>query len=353
MMVTVALTLFIVVILATAFSTGLETFRQLKAVGDMHDQLRTATNLLRADLSADHFEGKRRLSDAIFWTVGPPREGYFRVTQSDPVNAPNPLNVDEGHDPDGLPSRRRVDHILQFTVKRRGNRPADFFSAVVPQPGSPLLSPLLFPKPDTRFQDPGTSVFNSQWAEVAYFLAPNGADASGTPLFGLYRQQRVVVPDPSALNYGAGLIDITGLTPAALAAYKKQFSCEANPVVNLSHYLYFNSPSALTIPERRMTLFKPGHDDSGIPTGDDLLMTNVVSFDVQLLRSDFPNRASDLAPKYFFDSWSFIQDEWYNYADRTNFPVPQSYTVNGIQITLRVWDARTRQTRQITLIQDL
>src|SRR6516165_92861 len=158
MMVTVALTLFIMVILSTAFSTALETFRQLKAIGDMQDQLRTATNMLRADLGADHFEGRRRLSDTNFWTVGPPREGFLRITQDT-----DPADKNEGQDADNIPSRRRVKHSLHMTVKRRGNRPGDFFSAPILDTAGPNPCPLLtIPTPDGRFQDPGSNVFNSQ-----------------------------------------------------------------------------------------------------------------------------------------------------------------------------------------------
>src|SRR5262245_54057590 len=39
MMVALALTVFIMVILSEAFVTGLETFRQLKAIGDMEESL--------------------------------------------------------------------------------------------------------------------------------------------------------------------------------------------------------------------------------------------------------------------------------------------------------------------------
>ena len=47
LMVSMALILFIMVILTEAFSAGMETFRQLKALGDMQERLRTATSILR------------------------------------------------------------------------------------------------------------------------------------------------------------------------------------------------------------------------------------------------------------------------------------------------------------------
>ena len=82
MLVSVALVIFIMVILSEAFVAGLETFRQLKAIGDMEERLRAAAQVLRRDLAADHFEGKRRLSDPDFWLQGPPREGFFRIWQT-------------------------------------------------------------------------------------------------------------------------------------------------------------------------------------------------------------------------------------------------------------------------------
>src|SRR5262245_19865485 len=81
MMVVIALTLFIMIVLQQSCSAGLDTFRDLKALGDMEEELRGATGLLRRDLAADHFEGKRRLSDRSIWAPNPPREGFFRVYQ--------------------------------------------------------------------------------------------------------------------------------------------------------------------------------------------------------------------------------------------------------------------------------
>jgi hypothetical protein len=398
MMVVVALTMFIMLILSTAFSTALETFRQLKAIGDMQDQLRTATNMLRTDLSADHFEGKRRLSDPNFWTLGPPREGFFRLTQ-----VPNTQGYDapEGVDADGIVSRRRVGHILHFTVKRRGRNPSDFFSATIPTVPSPNNPLALLPNPDGRFQDPGSIVFNSQWVEVIYFLYPNGLTANGTPLYGLYRQQRVVVPDPSLLNttnttVSGTPMSITTWSGPQLTSYLNAYSCFP---INGNFSLYFNSPSSLTIPERRFgmqlvsgkpayntNLLVPRSNGNGNATGDDLVMTNVVSFDVQVLPPSTPSTYAqvlnpvnpqspalfDLSvpsgygavttpPQPFFDTWSFVQDELgANYSDQSLIPKyggpappPTTITIQGLQITLRVWDARTQQTRQVTIFQEM
>ena len=73
MLVAVALVLFIMVILSEAFRAGLESFRLLKGVGDMQVRLRTATGVLRSDLTSDHFiEAGPRLSDQDLSTQAPP-----------------------------------------------------------------------------------------------------------------------------------------------------------------------------------------------------------------------------------------------------------------------------------------
>ena len=146
-------------ILSEAFSTAPDSFRRVKAIGDMNARMRIASGILRRDLQADHFEGKRRLSSATFWNLGPPREGFFRVWQGGQA-------VPEGNDGDGLPSTRATDHMLHFTVKLRGNDWQNFLSSKVPT-GLPLLG---LGRADSRYQDGDT--FNSQWYEVAYFLQP-------------------------------------------------------------------------------------------------------------------------------------------------------------------------------------
>jgi prepilin-type N-terminal cleavage/methylation domain-containing protein len=56
LLVVMALIVFVMIVLSEAFTTGLETFRKLKAVGDQQEQLRTASLALRRDLDAAHFD---------------------------------------------------------------------------------------------------------------------------------------------------------------------------------------------------------------------------------------------------------------------------------------------------------
>jgi prepilin-type N-terminal cleavage/methylation domain-containing protein len=319
-MVAMALTIFIMVILAQAFVAGLESFRQLKGLGDMQQGLRTAMTRLQADLRADHFEGDRRLSDPFFWNAGPPRMGFFHIEM--------PGVIAEGSDPDGLPSSRAVSQVLHFSIRLRGNHRESFLLATVPN-GSPLLTGSttlggipwpaggLSPLPDARFQD-GNLTYNSAWGEVAYFLArqgstgePNNPNSTlGTPLFALYRVQKVVVADTSAIN---------GQVPAGQAASYTEMSCEAN-----GNNLVFNSPVDLANGQRSLgSPYAPG-------PGASPLLNNVVSFQVQMLTSPGGNNPA------IFDT-----------------SVAPGFVVVGLQITLRVWDPATEQARQVTLFQDM
>src|SRR4051794_611441 len=153
LLVAMALIVFIMYILAEAFSAGSSAFRNLKAIGDMNEKLRTTSQTLRKYLQSDHFDGKRRLSDPDFWKDGPPREGFLRIYNG---SAPSLLKYDptmpytiEGYDLDGNDSYRAVDHALHFSVKLRGNNRGDYFRAALPA-NSPLL---LMPLRDTRFQE--------------------------------------------------------------------------------------------------------------------------------------------------------------------------------------------------------
>jgi type II secretory pathway pseudopilin PulG len=342
MLVAVALIILVMLVLTEAFSAGVETFSQLKALGDMQERLRAAATVLRRDLAADHFEGHRRLSDPNFWTDGYPGQGFFRISQGS-------ASIKEGFEPDlVLPAPdviapvRATDHVLHLSVKLRGNGREDFFSANVP--GSVVLSAStnFFAQPtDARYQDtPGT--FNSQWAEVAYFLIPNGASAgTGTPLFTLYRSQFVVVPDNS------GLANV----PGTALAQNYEMSCETAGTA-----LHFNTPGDLTNPLTRAytaptTATARGNFSATSPRNwaAAALLTDVISFDVRPLQYDLTAGA---AGTYFADLSSFDTADP-KATDPTSTQGPPTFVLKAVQISLRVWNQKTLQARQLTLVQDL
>src|SRR5207244_1126944 len=99
---------------------------------DMNERLRAGVSEIKADLQADHFEGKRRLGDPNFWAPGAPREGFLRIvaptTPGPWAGAWQPSFI-EGQDGDGIPSAVVTDTILHMSVKQRANRRERFFNA--------------------------------------------------------------------------------------------------------------------------------------------------------------------------------------------------------------------------------
>src|SRR6516225_2972593 len=63
LMVSLALTVFMMAILSEAFVVGLEAFRKLRAMAELEQGMRTVEAILRRDLAANHFEGDKRLSE--------------------------------------------------------------------------------------------------------------------------------------------------------------------------------------------------------------------------------------------------------------------------------------------------
>jgi hypothetical protein len=404
LLVAMALIVFIMAILAEAFEAGIGTFRRLKAVSDMNERLRSASSILRRYLAADHFEGKKRLSDSHFWDNGPPKEGFFRIYQG------NPYKTDEGPDSDGNRSYLSVDHILHFAVKLRGNNRDDYFQTNW-LPANSALAKL--GHGDSRFQDLTAAgvwtSYGSPWAEVAFFLEPTGettrdpqaATASNLDLYTLYMRQRLAVPNPDAAS-----------SKVAFTAYYNgtgnyaEISFGADPG-DRAHF-YINSPEELTMPHRRLgalqvtggvpgtpNLFSANYPTLAEeplgrhPTGDgplrgyDVLLTDVVSMDVRVMLGNSdqfvtlqdagyparnprnPNCVDANNPNAtVFDTWSSGQDLFYDYSKWATAGTAQSipfYTdsngnplrIQAIRITLRIWDRNTLQTRQTSIIQDL
>lgn len=329
MLVAMALTVFIMSIVTTAFVVSLETFRQLKGIGDMQQGLRTASNRLVADLRANHFDGKKRLSNPHFWQLsGRPREGFFRIVQPT-------FPVSEGIDQDGQPSFQASNQVLHFSVRMTGNRGEDFFSASVPA-SSALFSneTNYFNQPADNRQQLGTQTFNSQWGEIAYFLVRQGTttkpddptETDGTPLFSLYRVQRVVVPRNDQLQ-------------GKDTNFYPQISCN---IVNGNTQFYSPSDLAEPVTPRRrgfdpvLGATRPAFSRS--EPGSALLLQNVVSFQTEIMTSKNPTVFERQLPNGDFD---------------TAMPPPNAPIIQALKITLRVFDPKTRQSRQISIIQDM
>ncbi len=434
LMVSMAIIIFMLSIMSQAFVIATTCMSGLKGVGELLDKGRPVLAVLQKDLSAYHFDGYRRLSDESFWDNGPPRQGYFQIyeggqivtTMSAVVLWPsgavvNPVGgaaggletVIEGTTTDGVTYNRSGNHRLAFTSRLSGKNPEDFYVTGFEQ-YNPLSdynnlvgffnsgATLKASKNSQRY-DFTLGVLHSQWAEIAYFTKSNSRTANGTPLLDLYRQQRAILPSNSEANALA-------LNATNLIQYEN-FSCKSvpnNPGPQSSK-IYFNSPSDLTMPNYRMV--------SGVPNtlyaNSDLLMTDVISFDVRILPDSSLNdfllvsslsstfyrynqNSNTQAPPCIFDTWTtgndgtqydlgdFSTGVWQPTAWDSNninytpmgtgvnpatlipiwnhnrsgmagniFTPNKGLRINAIQVSIRIWDEKSQKAREFKIIQRL
>ncbi|QVL30771.1 prepilin-type N-terminal cleavage/methylation domain-containing protein [Telmatocola sphagniphila] len=238
MLVSVALCMFIMLILTGAFQSGIDAFRILRSTGQMAEKLRIASAVIRRDVASQHFDGSFQpglsgpyLSDQRLDKIGwaPPEMGYFRIYA--------PRVIREGLDSDNVPVTRAVNHQMAMTVKRSGTTVADAFQANMPGlPGSNLTSL-------SSYELGTSSLFASKWGEVSYFLYPNpnqtiqGAYGQ-EQLYTLYRRVSTLAPSPVS----GQVIDSS--TSSAYSAPEISQTLLANGGVTG----YYNSPADVTMP---------------------------------------------------------------------------------------------------------
>ncbi|MBX9585548.1 MAG: prepilin-type N-terminal cleavage/methylation domain-containing protein [Gemmataceae bacterium] len=362
LMVSAAICVLIMAILANCFQVSIDTMRHLKSTGDMAEQLRAASTVLRRDLGAEHFLPESRtgvsrdgvrvsdrrmdLSDAVGgWT--PPTGGFFRAVSR--------AVTDEGSD--AYLGSTRADggagHLIHMTSILSGKSDHELYYATAPLGASPVLS--------------------SPAAEVAYFLdpTPRGTTVPGgsVQLYQLIRRQRLVPR-----------------TDADAAKFEAARAAAENSVVSMwnnSGTWTLNRLENLVKPDRRLGGAVGGtgtgpraSTDAGdispivVPgrLGDDVLLSSVLSFEVKL--SWTSEVAGEPLPRAFFPP---------SVTDTPFDTIEQAYTAGGkagvvevdtgivgtdgkpvtkicvraIQIRLRVWDPKLQNARQVTIVQDL
>lgn len=320
LLVSLALILFMMAILSEAFVAGLESMRLLKATSDMDAKLRSAITMIGFDLKADHFDDK-----PLSQLTSAPLQGFLRIQQGAP-------SIPEGVDADGIPSTRAADSVLHFSIKRKGARPEDYFpssnlSALVWS----LLGPLGAP-PDYR----------SQWAEVAYFLRPTGTtpgSPTALPLFSLHRRQRVLYVPVSGLTGLLSNLPIVGVPPAQL------WDVSTSSLLGI-----VNTPSTITNPANRPSMWPIPLaliDEPALSAywGADLALIDVLSFDVKVSTGgefmELSNPALALPPLGGLLGTAVFDTSTSNVR------------IKALQITIRIWDAKTKKTRQVTIIQNM
>jgi hypothetical protein len=258
-------------------------------------------------------------------------------------------STSEGADSDNMPSARANPplnnaNVLHMACRLKGNQQQSFYSTQVTD-GSGIFFPAQifynlnqaaagdatltqYPVPPTT---PG--FFRSQWAEVAYFLVQTGTteeplnpnSTTGTQLFGLYRAQFVGVTEATNINGQIANGNASGFTGIA---------CVAGGTG-----LVFYTPKDLAKGPNTRT-FNPANLTTGNPANlttvsASLVVPNVLSFLVQGIVNN--GNPVDLG----------------NYDSANVTANPNATNLQGLFITLRVWDNNSRQTRQMSIMQDL
>jgi type II secretory pathway pseudopilin PulG len=467
MLVASALIIFMMYVIASAFESGLESFRKLKVQGDMQEKLRAAATAIRLDLTAPHFGDDSTLSDQRLndQTWQPRSKGYFRISQPAPPAGQSSAGIQEGADPDNplakyylLTPAAAQNLYLQFTVNLTNGHPVNrdararadqyFMTGFTNPPGNNDFTINKYSAPDfnNAFLNPtnaSVTTFSSYWAEVAYFVKPNGKTTDGAiPLYDLYRRQVLLVepappnPYPPTYNASTGVTDVSWWQTSA-SAQQGLYNGSADvtepvrrwgSVVPPSPSVAYGQVAAGTANSAVMpplpTIFDEVQGNLSNPrAGGDLLITNVVNFEIKVLwepvvagaanstrfnpavTSNFTPPSATNNPDYPFDylpvginpgfagATSRVFDTWssntdtvsgttYNYgtpvagpnvqqeygawnqghfssltgaaAPRpTQYTIPLRVRVRALQIKLRIWDQKTSQTRQITIIQDM
>jgi hypothetical protein len=378
-MVAMGLSVLTMWILAEAFRIGLEMIGQARAQANLMTQLSAVGTILHRDLVVAHPflpDDNRpnrglRLSDqrpdrlmpnGQGWT--PPPGGFFRII--------SPNSTLAQIDTEGLNIYSATNHALHFTAILPENDHNPFYAQL-------------------DFGPAGIQTLESRAAEIAYFLVDTGnvTGAGGNRLYNLVRRQRLVALDDTHRNRlwappgGSVPGNYTSLIagdPTKGAWTLKEIR---NPALRLplSPVTIPATPSGSTYP-----LILPVGDPA---YGTDILLSNVLSFEVRVNWDPNPNPAlnSNLPPRplgmgnteYPYDNLTvniglnpdFQQiigsiphcttfDTWHdetgwNIGPNPTFSttprsgvLPLAIRVKGIQITIRVFDPKTRSVRQNT-----
>lgn len=421
LLVSMAIIIFMLSIMSQAFVIATTCMQGMKTVGELIDKVRPVMTIMQRDLAADHFDGTKKLCDPDFWEYGPPREGYFSIIQGGVSEQETPSLGSVKY---YISNSSISNHALTFTSKLPGKNPTEFYTAEYPTthkarmngiynyPNSNFATNPAYMKPQNakRF-DFISDIIHCKWAELAYFIKPNGGvvakDSAAIPLradlplHDLYRQQRVILPDVFDMN-NAGILNVPGVP----------FNLFSHYVDSTTNKVVFNQPADVTAPWKRfgnrgaapsaLPNFKAYADPTGlndVGNNSDLLLTNVISFDVRIINDsnlDFLHLyeagggalsgpyapyynapyADTSTSKFIFDTWTMerSQDPSKNY-DLGNFSagpwqpatgisgayqVPfwngitnKGIKINAIQITIRVWDDKSSQARDFVLIQKI
>ena len=400
LLVACALTVLIMAVLATAFSTGMTTFSHLKSTVGLSEQLRSAETILRRDLEAVHLEDADgltiRVSDPRLatspWT-GTGAKGYFEVLQA---TAPGGTAfVQEGIE-DGVYSFRATDQALFFTSKLSAASAQETYTGDVPPPDATTGDNVSL-QSLTDFTPTGSNAFVGAWSEVGIFLVPtsvfttdDGTPGTRLPLYNLIRKSRVLATAATSAR-----LTYTPNNQSGIQMFRDNFpdasiSTRVAGSVGASSYIFMNDAVTLKTRTNRLGYVAtnaPGptevavmpdvavngavprfssikNQTSSSKDGTDVLVTNVVSMQIRVMDSTGKFKDRMQSPNPVASPELGLQTQ--SLAAVTYLPAtvaaeglrldtasPIGVQMRAVQIKLRVYDTKNHLTRQMTMTFDL
>lgn len=285
MLVVLALTLFIMTLFTTLFVQATGGMNNARGLSRLDQSLRTTLTLLRKDLHDVYIDGNGVTSPANVFAPGTtlaiPSAGYFSIEENSPA-------VRQGLDQWGIPVEVDVDDVLRFTAARDGTGPQELFYATVPLSNPPLDYERTldnFGAPLSRFDRVDDGVTTSRYAEVVYFLRPNGNQPSADQVRGhqkgddadtdsatvitpglsqpqtytLYRKQILVLPEEVATQ-----LDNT----VSIDQYSRFAGFSVKPDPDNLGMLKFNHPGMLDLRKNRFGYHHHQGEDAMSPIAD-------------------------------------------------------------------------------------
>jgi type II secretory pathway pseudopilin PulG len=344
LMIGAAITVLIMTILSVCFQTSMQAMSAMRAQGDAADQLRALTTVMKRDFKADRClpaEGSttvrnrgRRISDYQMNVAGSagPASGFLYLESPPSTNEGNDGSFDSFRNAPGgaYPLGTR----LWMTCVHPGGDDSKIFTATS-----------------------GGNVFSSEAAEIAYFLQPMAGNTNAGPfagggtlaLFNLHRRQRLVATDT------ARQAALPTNDPEVISMFEAGV---APPNPDTVHTM-----TSIANPALRPALPAPL---TGARTGDDIILSNVLSFEVKPMWSHqngfrdpvpFSGRAA-VAPNIaygpnhdapFDDLTKATANTGWTFDSLTPMPI----RMNAMQLRIRIYDPKVKTARQVTMIVDL
>jgi hypothetical protein len=444
MLVATALIMFIMIIIAQALGQGTRTFSTLRSAAHLSDEGRTGINVIRKDLWSDHFGGPfgptggPHLIDQRLDLAGwhPPFRGYFEIVQIEPSRyetgaAIKPYGVPflaspPYGDAEKILSSKANNHTLRFTVHLPDAPASELFCAP--------FHPIFTARADANAFPSTPGILYSRWAQVAYFVTATGEFTGGTnpqPLGALRRRVMLMPPQDIDVSLPTQLAGQLIIDCLRFQNVIQPFPLSPDPNVPGNTIVRLPGPETVNQRDRNAAYpppypllpplpppsfqFPPGLpptwypmwrvrlspmvDQNDVQTGEDIVLTNVISFEVRPawihnptwnapnqnfypspFPEDMPNhgntdepfsdlpRGSSLNPAFnnppvgIFDTWythPTVDVDW-NTPDRNNgflassiVMPPHRINVRALQVKIRLWDPKTEQARQVTVINDV